>query len=36
MKKLNWGILGLGSIATTFIAENAQIYAVSSSTIENS
>lgn len=38
MKKLNWGILGLGSIATsfakTFTAEDAQIYAVGSRSIE--
>ncbi|SEK46916.1 Predicted dehydrogenase [Carnobacterium iners] len=38
MKELNWGILGLGSIATsfatTFIADNAKIYAVGSRSIE--
>lgn len=38
MKKLHWGILGLGSIATsfakTFSAEDAQIYAVGSRTLE--
>lgn len=38
MKKLNWGIIGLGSIATSFttdfVAEDAKIYAVGSRTIE--
>lgn len=38
MKKLHWGILGLGSIATsfakTFSAEDAQIYAVGSRSFE--
>ena len=38
MKKLNWGILGLGSIATSFAAsfcvEDAQIYAAGSRTLE--
>lgn len=38
MKELNWGILGLGSIASsfaaTFAAEDAKIYAAGSRTIE--
>ena len=40
MKKLNWGIIGLGSMATSFAssfcAEDAQLYAAGSRTLEKS